>query len=198
MVNLHRSPICAVDGCDNLAKRYRPHCGMHIARIARHGDPHVRLVADHSMGRPLLEEWVATRDRTSGCWVWPFAVSSNGYGRVHCGPGDDQSAHRVALELDGRPPGDLYACHHCDNPPCVNPAHLYVGTAAQNTQDALRRGRSAIGERVNTAKLTAADVVAIRALYASGTSAYRIAKDTGMSTGAIRHIVKGRTWKHVA
>lgn len=74
------------------------------------------------------------------CWEWTHLRNPDGYGLISMGK-QRFLAHRLALDLDGRPPGDLYALHRCDNPPCCNPAHLYVGTLAENNADAKARGR---------------------------------------------------------
>lgn len=81
----------------------------------------------------------------SGCWIWTGSLSRQGYGQIRMaktGPGQLRCASHIALELAGRPlPAGLFACHKCDNPPCVNPDHLFPGTQVDNIQDAKRKGR---------------------------------------------------------
>lgn len=79
--------------------------------------------------------------RTDGCWEWRGAVDRDGYG-IFSYANETRRAARVALELDGRAPGDRFACHHCDNPRCVRPDHLFVGTNQDNMQDMVRKGRN--------------------------------------------------------
>ena len=99
------------------------------------------------MGRyaPTADRFMAKVDvrDPDDCWLWTGAVSS-GYGTIRGDDGKTKKAHRVALEIAlGRPidPGK-FVCHTCDNPPCVNPAHLYEGTAQDNSDDAVVRGRN--------------------------------------------------------
>jgi len=89
-----------------------------------------------------FSEWV---DRSGDCWVWTGAKDGDGYGVFNYGR-KTYRAPRVALELDGRPvPDGTMAFHHCDNPACVRPTHLYIGTPQQNVDDMMRRGRARPG-----------------------------------------------------
>ena len=116
---------------------------------------------------PVAARVAARTDQSGGpgaCWPWTGRRDPDGYGRVSL-DNTARGAHVLAWELaNGRrvPPGQLVR-HRCDNPPCVNPAHLSIGSYLDNSADAVARGRTLAGERNPSAKLTAADVVAIRA-----------------------------------
>jgi len=89
-----------------------------------------------------LAEWVTTRDRSEGCWEWHLRLLSDGYGQVMY-EGVMWRAHRLALVLDGDDPTGSLVLHSCDNPPCVNPDHLRIGTHVDNHNDMVERGRAA-------------------------------------------------------
>lgn len=87
----------------------------------------------------------ASYKRVGECWIWQGARNVLGYGTltINC---RSFVAHRVAYAIhNGRDPGDLLVCHTCDNPPCVNPAHLWLGTAADNIEDMMSKGRHPSG-----------------------------------------------------
>lgn len=139
------------------------------------------------------------------CWEWTAVRLPKGYGQFHVA-GKTVLAHRFAYELyfGSIAPG-IVVCHRCDNPPCVNPAHLFAGTTSDNQRDKVAKGRAVSngpkikGEGNGRARLSAEDVVAIRALHAAtGESAARIADRYGISPTAARKIVVRETWKHVA
>jgi len=127
------------------------------------------------------------------CWEWAAVKTSRGYGQVWNGEKKMQ-AHRVAWELTHGPiPDGFCVLHHCDNRACVNPAHLWLGTNADNMADATGKGRMARGERNGRAgtKLTSEKV---REARISKIPQYTIAARLGVSRSAISLIKSGKTW----
>lgn len=139
-------------------------------------------------------------DRTDlfGCWSWQGPRRPDGYGIASLG-GQTTPAHRVAWILaNGSIPAGRVLRHDCDNRACCNPAHLQLGTHAENIADKVSRGRQAKGEGNGRAVLTVADVRAIRAAHASGLGPAAIAAAYPVSKRAVVKIVDRETWRHVA
>lgn len=134
-------------------------------------------------------------ERGPACWLWRGRTFDYGYGVFYV-RARHMGAHRVSWIISNqRDPGDGYVLHHCDNPLCVNPAHLYLGTHADNMADVVRRGRRRCHSQ---AKLTEAQVLAMRALHsATGESCARLAERFGVSYNQAWCIVTGRAWKRL-
>jgi len=145
----------------------------------------------HRFSRPLWDRLWSRVERGPGCWVWTGCRSKWGYGQIGS-KGRMARTHRVSWELTrNRPvPEGLHVLHRCDNPPCVRPSHLYVGTDLDNARDRVARGRS-------WTKLTKADVVEIRERAASGEFQTSLALEFGVTQPVISHIVHRKNWKHV-
>lgn len=125
------------------------------------------------------------------CWQWTGAKKPKGYGNFAIG-GKYHIAHRVSWCLhNGEIPGGLIVCHKCDNPSCVNPSHLFVGTPKDNGQDMAKK------ERSRTTKLTASQVIEIRKLRVFGLTLEAIASVYGVNYSTIGNICRRKTWRHV-
>lgn len=149
-------------------------------------------------------------DKSKGddeCWLWIGANNGNGYGilgvTVEAKRHKKFYAHRMAYELTyGDIPKRMYICHHCDNPSCVNPRHLFLGTPKDNSQDMLRKKRGAHvtlrREGRRGYKLTSEQVAEIRRKYERGKNSYSIlAKEYGVARTTIQHIINEILWKEI-
>lgn len=140
--------------------------------------------------------------QSDDCWYWTGKPDKNGYGRIKIN-NIDVKAHRFTFLLStGIQPGELEVCHHCDAPPCNNPAHLFLGTHLLNTTDAVLKGRHISanpfrGETNGLAKLTEAQVLEIRFKRNMGYSYEMLAKDYKVNSGTIYNLVNHKSWKHV-
>ena len=142
---------------------------------------------------------VEKRDET-GCWLWTASCGSTGYGHIKVA-GKVVKAHRVAWEMAvGTIPANMHVLHAplvCHNTRCVNPAHLRLGTNAENQADKKKDGTGNEGEKCVTAKLTEAKVAEIRGFYAKGdVTQTEIAVAYGVSHQLISFIVRGKNWTH--
>ncbi len=142
---------------------------------------------------------VNTSAGPDACWPWVGGKHIRGYGifSVHR-PGVYRSwrSHRIAYEQShGTDPGKLMVLHACDNPPCCNPSHLFLGTHQDNVDDKVAKGRQA---RAVGAKLDAEKVREIRAAYDRGDPIYRFAKAFGVTRRTVYLVAWRETWKHVS
>jgi hypothetical protein len=130
------------------------------------------------------------------CWPWKRGVDKNGYGKTYAN-GKHVRAHRVSWQLArGRSADELSVCHTCDNPVCCNPTHLFLGTNAENMRDKIAKGRARYecGESHHAAKLTAADVAAIRRRLAAGERGSMLAAEFSVARSAISRIKHRGRW----
>lgn len=136
--------------------------------------------------------WANVRRKESGCWEWQGTRTGKGYGWFRAA-GTRWLAHRLSYKLaHGDFDTSLFICHHCDNPPCVNPAHLFAGTVQDNTADMMRKGRN----RNSKGLLSAESVREIRAL--AGTASQReVGTRFGVSRWSVRAIWSGERYRGV-
>jgi hypothetical protein len=143
------------------------------------------------------------------CWNWTAAKGAqSGYGHFRSKNGEYEYAHRFAWEyFVGDIPDGLHVLHHCDNPPCCNPNHLFLGTHADNMHDRDKKGRGYLStpesretrrNKPPAGKLTKSQVIEIRSLYSADSCSFKdLAVKFDMSHRQIRRIVNRESWKHI-
>ena len=134
------------------------------------------------------------------CWIWMGSRKDFGYGDF-ARDGRLWLAHRVSWEIHYGPvPDGIQVCHQCDNPSCVRPDHLFLGTQTDNVQDCLSKGRhrTVHGENAHSCRLTTAHVLEARRLYsAGGFTKLGLSKQFGISRTAMRNIIDRKRWCHL-
>lgn len=153
----------------------------------------------------VIERFWNHVDKSAGgdaCWLWT-GLRAGGYGHMkyrESGKPGHLLAHRFSYALAyGCLDRSLYVCHRCDNPPCVNPSHLFAGTPKDNQMDAKRKGRRAskVGELCGQSKLREGHVVFIRYMHGLGVPVKSIAPIYGISETTIYRVVNRRGWTHI-
>ena len=134
-------------------------------------------------------------DKTDSCWLWTGSTVQNGYGQVKINS-KTHKTHRIAWFLAGNtiPEGHVIR-HKCRSKNCLNPEHLETGTHAENVADRVRDGTNPYGEKNHTAKLTAPQVLEIRARDTEDKQ--RLAEEYRVTQVTISHIIHRHTWKHI-
>lgn len=144
------------------------------------------------MKQRFLEKFV---EAESGCWQWTAAKNKRGYGKLADGNRGWVLAHRFSYEMYvGKIAQGKEVCHKCDNPGCVNPSHLFIGTHSENMSDCKKKGR-AVGHKRElnpNAKLTEEDVFEIRN---SNLSKEELAKKFGVTVELVRKIIRKVLWR---
>lgn len=167
---------------DSLPKfRARKFCSVRCANMARNTPFHERV------------------REVDGCLEWQGQRNRKGYGALSVA-GKMWLAHRFAwTKANGTIPDGMCVLHICDNPPCCNPDHLFVGTQAENLEDMRGKGRQnpPRGSSHPRSKLSRSDVLKLRSAREKGARWEELAKEFGVSKAAARFAGLGITWKHV-
>lgn len=180
--------ICVIDGCGKKAVG-RGWCHKHYKRWQNHGHP-----INGTLEYGLPGRFWQRVEKTDGCWLWTGICSHSGYGQTKYENGKFVSAHRLAYVLTFGPISDgLFVCHRCDNPKCVRPDHLFLGTHQDNMRDSAIKGRRR-GERNGRAKLSENEVLALRA---GKVSVQELAKLKNISKSALYSAKRGKNWPYL-
>lgn len=148
---------------------------------------------------PLEQRFWRRVIKKEGCWGWSGFCNFFGYGQISLPSGNATNAHRVSWELHyGTIPEGMWVLHRCDNPPCVNPEHLFLGTHEDNMRDMAQKNRSPKGESSPVSKLTDDIVREMRSLRAQGWSQQRIADKFGVSQPLVGMVCRRKIWSHVS
>lgn len=148
----------------------------------------------------MMEKLIArVKVDANGCFIWQGYKDSRGYGFTRLGNDrKTKSAHRFSYQtFRGEIPAGLCVCHRCDNPSCINPAHFFLGTHKDNSQDAAKKNRMTHGVKVNTAKLNEQQVAEITRRYAAGERTMKLVEEFGVSKHAIRRVLNKGNWRQV-
>jgi hypothetical protein len=191
---------CVVQDCDRIGTT-RGLCSLHYRRqrLAAAG---ARVLPRTGVGAVQERFWRQVT-KTETCWLWTGAKSAGRYGKLSI---NDRPviASRYSWELHYGPiPHGQIVCHHCDTPLCVNPAHLFLGSNADNRWDCAAKGRAKhpdhrpAGELHGRAKITAAQAEEIRQQRAQGAKSTDLARRYGISPQNIANIAGGKTWRHL-
>jgi Autographiviridae endonuclease len=198
---------CPVAGCGREPYS-KGLCNPHYERLRRTGElspevpiggPDKTLWTDEQWAAEIMPRFVR---QPNGCLEWTGNIRNGAYGRVWF-RGKMQPAHRVSYMLNVGPiPEGMVICHHCDNPPCGDPEHLFLGEIADNHADMTMKGRGFVpvprrGEKHERATVTEAEVLHIRASHHAGESQSAIARRMGVDRQTVTNICLGKTWKHV-
>ena len=153
--------------------------------------------ADAAMSKSPEATFWASFQKTDACWLWTGDLGKDGYGIFNAGH-HKYRGHVYSYTLHHGPiPDGLYVLHHCDTPPCVNPDHLFTGTAADNAADKVAKGRQQRGQGICWAKMTEDRVRQMRAERAAGMTLKALGARYGLNHSTVADICLRKTWRHV-
>lgn len=135
----------------------------------------------------------------SGCTIWTGAIATGGYGQIRFGK-ETWAIHRVVYFLNYGPfDRQLCVCHRCDNPSCINPSHLFLGTDADNNADMLNKGRGVVlrGEEHSRVLLKDSDIIEIFRLRSTGLKQSELAARFNVNVATIAGVLSRINWKHI-
>ena len=186
---------CTIDGCD--IKHYgKGYCMKHFGRFRDHGENKSSWY-DFSETERFYQK--TKLNQNTGCLEWTGGLNTWGYGQASINK-TTKLAHRHSYEISvGEIPKGMLCCHHCDNPKCIEPSHLFIGTNADNAKDKVLKNRqkSMKGESCVTHKLKDCNIRALRELNKSGMKISVITDLFRISRTQAYRIINNQSWAHV-
>lgn len=181
---------CSITGCTNQVRSLGM-CRSHYEKNHKYGDP-----LTQKRGLSVKQRLLEKVEKTDACWLWTGAKNKDGYGQLFV-DGIAKSTHRISWEVHhGAIPDGLHVLHKCDNPPCVNPDHLFLGTNQDNVVDRESKGRNFVSRNVGisnpSAKITQANADEIRD---SNLTQKELAAKFGVSISLVSAIKKNKVWR---
>jgi len=160
----------------------------------------LRETLDHRHPK-IIKRFLSKIKKDGQCIIWTGNTDSYGYGLMRIGKGREK-AHRLSFKIhNGEIPKNMCVCHACDNPLCVNPLHLWLGTQSENLKDMKSKGRASgfkgKGESRYQSRLKENDILQIKGLSFEGLNRSSIARIFGVAPGTISAVVRNKTWTHV-
>ncbi len=193
---------CSIEGCSKPV-RARGWCNKHWARWNRRGSPFVVFTNyDKAPKYDSLKDYLFDSfdiKNSDECWIWKRSFKKFGYGNAWW-KGKHHSAHRLVYEYyNGEIPFSMNVCHKCDNPKCVNPNHLFLGSYLENNRDRKTKGRNSNtnGEKNPFSKLNDNQVIDIKKRLKDGESVRLLADKFKVNYHTIHKIKIGINWKHI-
>ncbi len=196
--------ICTIDGCGKKSYAYGL-CRSHDRRKQLYGDPLV-VIQEQNHGLTTAQRFLKrVEKKENGCWDWTAStIGETGYGQFNLNNRPVIASRMAWILFRGEIPEDdsayrtLHVLHRCDNPKCVNPDHLFLGTHKDNVKDMVAKGRHRfgihLGKKNKNAKL---DEAKVRYIRASCKSCNELARDLEVAAPTIWSVLHGKTWKHI-
>lgn len=185
--------LCTVDGCEKNRFGYG-FCSKHYRRYIKYGNPLYtkRIIGDDK------SRFFEKVKKTDNCWEWIPPKNQDGYGNFRVNK-KNYRAHRYSYLLHyGVFDLSLKVCHRCDNPGCVNPSHLFLGTVQDNSTDMVMKNRQAVGENASRVTLTEEKVRDIVNKFNAGVMDVNVAsKKYNITTSHVYRLVKKQQWRHL-